>query len=142
MSTIYLVTAGEYSGYHIVCAYADPALAHRHVELDNHCTIEEFDIVETEPKGYVIHHRSAYVHADGTVEACPGQDYSERRVQDRPTPVTVHGGERVEPSRWGIGNPSAFRYLRGQGTNLTRLERAMQDRITKAQAEFVEEATP
>lgn len=144
MTTMYVVTDGEYSDYHVVCVYADEALANRHVEIEHrsafasYCRVEEYEVVETEPQGFDTHYRRVGLYFDGSVTV--DMQHSQHRVQDGPTPVSVRQNSefRLPPyPAWAPLRMTAMD-IYGEGTDLVRLEKAMAERVAKLQAELAD----
>lgn len=133
MTTVYLVTSGEYSDYCVDAVYLDKEQAELHVERGNATekyadyALEEWELSDKAPEIYPHFSHSAYVHKDGhlTYEHVDGGG----RLASEPTELTVGFNEEYY-RRWGT-EPWHSTPLNVYGPDEESVEKAFADKLAE-----------
>ena len=101
MASVYLVTAGEYSDYHIIGAFSTEELAEKWIErYDESAGIEEYEVDELQPTlrpEYAPYHVEILMETADVVKVEKKED--------------SYAGTDVETSSWLIGKHNQFKRL-------------------------------
>lgn len=102
---VYIVTAGEYSDYHICKVFLDKEKAEKYVALENElnkgcwdeCYINEWDTADDSIKmeAKVAHYYYCYINNEGEIE-------TDEEYADETEPMIDKGITIVKPDEWGI----------------------------------------
>ena len=127
---VYVVTAGEYSDYHICKIFLDKEKAEKYVALENEineylcdqCWVDEWDTsddsVDMDAKTATYYY--AYITTDGEIETDEdeGQDFPEIRIDK--------GEVIIKPDDWGIGVYSKRSYKHAEKVAIEHYQKATQ----------------
>ena len=101
MDSVYLVTAGEYSDYHIIGAFSTEELAEKWIErYDESAGIEEYEVDELQP---TLRPEYAPYHVDILMETADVVKVEKKEDS--------YAGTDVETSSWLIGKHNQFKRL-------------------------------
>lgn len=127
---VYVVTAGEYSDYHICKIFLDKEKAEKYVALENEineylcdqCWVDEWDTsddsVDMDAKTATYYY--AYITTNGEIETDEdeGQDFPEIRIDK--------GEVIIKPDDWGIGVYSKRSYKHAEKVAIEHYQKATQ----------------
>lgn len=127
---VYVVTAGEYSDYHICKIFLDKEKAEKYVALENemneylydNCWVDEWDTSDDsiDINAKTAKYYYAYITTDGEIETDEedGQDYPEIRIDK--------GEVILKPDHWGIGVYSKRSYKHAEKVAIEHYQKATQ----------------